>query len=273
MKNFVVFIAGVMILIGVSCVGSNTKADDTVVSIKTEYGEIKVKLFNETPLHKNNFLKLVNEGFYNGLIFHRVIKNFMIQGGDPAATNPKRGIELSQTTMNYTVPAEFNPKFYHKRGVLAAARRGGPVNPEKRSSPSQFYIVQGEIYRPGELDTLVMMINKQRKDLLIRENLEGKKARLNELKEKNDMQTFNLVVAGIMERVDSLYEADHIFSLSDEQRKVYTTIGGYPSLDGEYTIFGEVIEGMNVVDKIADVETNANNRPLKDIEMKVELVK
>ncbi len=260
-------------IFGISCGGNSKNPEETVVSIKTEFGEIKVKLFDETPEHKSNFLKLVNEGFYDGLIFHRVIKNFMIQGGDPAILDPVKGIELSQTTMNYTIPAEIIPQYYHKRGVLAAARRGGPGNPEKRSSPSQFYIVQGEVYRPGQLDTLELMVNKQHRDLMIRENLEAEKAKLNELKEKNDRAGFNMVVAKVIEKVDSVCELENKFVLSEQQREDYTTIGGYPSLDGEYTIFGEVIEGMEVVDKIAGIETGPNDRPLKDIQMQVELVK
>lgn len=267
------FMIIVVMIFGISCGGNSKNQEGTIVSIKTDFGEIKVKLFDETPEHKKNFLKLVNEQFYDGLIFHRVIKDFMIQGGDPSATDVKKGIELSQTTMNYTIQAEIIPKFYHKRGVLAAARRGGPGNPEKRSSPSQFYIVQGEVYRPGELDTMETMVNKQRRDLMIRENLEKEKTNLNELKEKNDREGFNMIVARVIEKVDSVYEAEHKFVLSEEQRKDYTTIGGYPSLDGEYTIFGEVIEGMDVVDKIADAEIDPNNRPLKNIQMQIELVK
>ncbi len=273
MKKLVVFVTVVVFILIISCGGSKKKTDDTVVSIKTEFGEIKVKLFDETPLHKNNFMKLVQEGFYNDLLFHRVIKNFMIQGGDPDSKDAAQGAKLGGGSLDYTIPAEIIPKFYHKRGALAAARRGGSSNPEKRSSGSQFYIVQGEVYRPGELDTLEMRINKQRKDLMVREHLEAEKSVLNDLKAKNERDAFNLLVAEIIEEVDSIYDAGQKFVLTDEQREVYTTVGGYPSLDGEYTIFGEVIEGMDVVDKIAEVPTDGNNRPLENIKMEVELVK
>ncbi len=273
MKKFVVFIAVVMLLTGVSCGGNGKQYSGTIVSIKTDLGEIKVRLYDETPLHKNNFLKLANEGFYNGLIFHRVMKNFMIQGGDPDSKVAKGDLRLGGEGLNYTVPAEIKPNLYHKKGALAAARKGGPANPEKRSSASQFYIVQGEVYRPGQLDTLVMRINDQRKKLMIRENLEAERKRLNEFKEKNDRESFNMAVADVVERVDSIYEADYKYVLSDEQRRDYTTIGGYPSLDGEYTVFGEVVEGLDVVDKIAEVETDINNKPKQDIHMKLEEVK
>lgn len=279
MKKFVGFITVILLITVISCGGSDKKQsdkkqNDTIVSIKTDFGEIKVKLYDETPLHKKNFLKLASEGFYNDLIFHRVIKNFMIQGGDPDSKLAPGELKMGgNNELNYTIPAEIRPDLFHKRGALAAARKGGPSNPEKRSSASQFYIVQGEVYRPGQLDTLEMQINKQRKDLMIRENLEAERKKLNELKAKNDRQGFNMVVAGVIEKVDSIYNASQKFVIPDEQRKVYTTIGGYPSLDGEYTVFGEVIEGMDVVDKIAAVETDKNDRPKEDIHMKVELEK
>lgn len=279
MKKFVGFITVILLITVISCGGSDKKQsdkkqNDTIVSIKTDFGEIKVKLYDETPLHKKNFLKLASEGFYNDLIFHRVIKNFMIQGGDPDSKLAPGELKMGgNNELNYTIPAEIRPDLFHKRGALAAARKGGPSNPEKRSSASQFYIVQGEVYRPGQLDTLEMQINKQRKDLMIRENLEAERKKLNELKAKNDRQGFNMVVAGVIEKVDSIYNASQKFVIPDEHRKVYTTIGGYPSLDGEYTVFGEVIEGMDVVDKIAAVETDKNDRPKEDIHMKVELEK
>jgi len=273
MKKFLGFINAIILVIVISCGGSVNKKNDTVVSIKTDFGEIKVKLYDETPLHKQNFLKLVNEGVFNDLLFHRVIKNFMIQGGDPDSKNAQPGARLGGGSLGYTIPAEIKPNLYHKRGVLAAARTGGSSNPEKRSSASQFYIVQGEVYQPGQLDTLEMKINKQRKDVMLRENLEAQREKLNEFRTKNDRDGFNLFMAQVVERVDSIYEAGEKFVLTDEQREIYTTIGGYPSLDGEYTVFGEVIEGMDTVDKIAEVETDANNRPVKDIRMKVELVK
>lgn len=273
MKKFMGFIAVIILFAVISCGGSDKKQNDTIVSIKTEFGEIKVKLYDETPLHKQNFLKLVNEGVYNDLLFHRVIKNFMIQGGDPDSKNAQPGARLGGGSLGYTIPAEIKPNLYHKRGVLAAARTGGPSNPEKRSSASQFYIVQGEVYRQGQLDTLEMKINKQRKDIMLRENLEAESEKLNKFRADNDREGFNLFMARVVEKVDSIYDAGNQFVLTDEQREIYSTIGGYPSLDGEYTVFGEVIEGMDTVDKIAEVEKDSNNRPVNDIRMKVELVK
>lgn len=272
MKSFLFFILTLFLLAAISCGTTGKKADETVVSIKTEFGEIKVKLYNDAPQHKNNFIKLVNEGFYNDLIFHRVIKNFMIQGGDPISKNAESNIMLGGGGPGYTIPAEINPKYYHKRGALAAARLGGPKNPLKDSSGSQFYIVQGEVYRPGQLDTLVMGINNQRKENMLREKVEAATDKLNEFRQKNDREGFNIFIAELREKVDSIYDADFKFDLTAEQREIYSTIGGYPSLDGEYTVFGEVIEGIEVVDKIAAVAVNNMNRPVQDVKMQVEIV-
>jgi peptidyl-prolyl cis-trans isomerase B (cyclophilin B) len=273
MRSSVFVIIVAFFVVGISCQTTGKKSDEKLVSIKNEFGEIKVKLFDETPEHKNNFLKLVSEGFYNDLLFHRVIENFMIQGGDPESKNAQPGARLGGGGPDYTLPAEFVPEYFHKKGALAAARTGGPSNPEKRSSGSQFYIVQGKIFRHGELDTMAIKINQQRKDMLLREKLGTMNDELNAFKEKNDREGFNLLLAETREKVDSTYAEGAQFTFSPEQRETYTTIGGYPSLDGEYTIFGEVVEGLEVLDKIAAVEVDQNNRPLMDVKMKIELTK
>jgi len=273
MKRIVFFIVIVFSILGNSCVGNSKKSGESIVSIKTEFGEIKVKLYEDTPKHRDNFIKLVNEGFYDDLLFHRVINNFMIQCGDPNSKNSKPNDMLGNGGPGYTIPAEINPKYFHKKGAVAAARLGGPKNPEKNSSGSQFYIVQGTVFRTGELDTLEMVINKQRKDLMLREHYEASKDKFNECKEKNDKAGFDILVAEIRAEVDSVYVSGPKFTFSKEQRDAYSTIGGYPSLDGEYTVFGEVVEGLDVIDKIAAVKTNSANRPLEDVRMKIELVK
>lgn len=273
MKRFIFFMATALLFSFISCGGSGKKPDETILTIKTDFGEIKVKLYDDTPLHKANFIKLINEGFYDDLLFHRVIKDFMIQGGDPNSKTALPGTQLGSGGPGYTIPAEINPKYFHKRGALAAARLGGTRNPKKESSGSQFYIVQGGLFRAGELDTMELGINKQRKDAMFRENLEAVNNTFMELREKNDKEGFNLLVAEIREKVDSIFDAGATFSFSPEQRVTYSTIGGYPSLDGEYTVFGEVIEGMETVDKIAAVKTDKINRPQSDIRMKIELAK
>jgi len=273
MKKIVFFILIAALATIISCGNKAKENKDSTVSIRTDFGEIKVKLYEETPEHKNNFLKLANEGFYNDLLFHRVINNFMIQGGDPDSKDATQGKRLGGGNTGYTIPAELNSKYFHKKGVLAAARRGGPSNPEKRSSGSQFYIVHGEIFSHGKLDTMEMSLNNRAKNELLREKLTEATEELNIYKANNDHDAFNIRVAEIRSEADSIYEASEKFVFSEEQREAYTTVGGYPSLDGGYTVFGEVVEGMAVLDKIAGVETDKNNRPLVDIKMQVEVEK
>jgi peptidyl-prolyl cis-trans isomerase B (cyclophilin B) len=258
----------------VSCGGSRQeqKPEGADVVITTKFGEIKLMLYDETPEHKKNFLKLIDEGFYNDLLFHRVIENFMIQGGDPMSRKAGQNFMLGGNDLGYTIPAEIVPTYYHKRGALAAARTGNQSNPERRSSGSQFYIVQGEVYTPGQLDTIEMKINFQRKDEMLKKQLNEVKDTLIALRQLNDRESFEKIVGDIRIRVDSVYDADHKFELTEEQRKVYTTIGGYPSLDGEYTVFGEMTEGWNVLDSIAAVKTNKQNRPLEDVKMKIKVL-
>lgn len=257
----------------VSCGSSDKKSKDSLVLIKTEFGEIKVKLYDETPEHKNNFIKLVGEGFYNDLLFHRVMNKFMIQGGDPASKGAPAGTRLGGGSPDYTVPAEFISKFFHKKGALAAARKGGPSNPEKRSSSSQFYIVQGDLFTSGKLDTMAQMINTRAKNELMKVKFTEANVELSEFRKTQNQEGFNLCVAGLREEVDSIFETKPQFEFSEEQIAAYTTVGGYPSLDGEYTVFGEVVEGFDVLDKIAALEVDGNNRPLNNVKMEVELVK
>jgi len=272
MKRFLTFIVAGLLVSVISCKTNGKSTEEKMVLIKTDFGEIKVKLYDDTPKHQANFTKLASEGFYNDLLFHRVIKNFMIQGGDPNSRNAEPSVQLGGGSPGYTIPAEINPKYFHKKGALAAARLGAN-NPEKNSSGSQFYIVHGLVFRPGQLDTMEININMQRKDAMLREYFQAANDKFAGFKEKNDKEGFDKLVAEIRMEVDSIYDAGPKFSMSKEQRDAYTTIGGYPSLDGEYTIFGEVIEGLDVVDKIAAVKTKGANRPEENVKMKVELVK
>ena len=273
MKRIAFFIVISLFTLGISCGGSSKKSEETIVSIQTDFGEIKVKLYNDTPKHRDNFIKITSEGFYNDLLFHRVINKFMIQGGDPNSRNSDPAAQLGSGSPGYTIPAEINPKYFHKKGALAAARLGGARNPGKESSGSQFYIVQGEVYRPGQLDTMEISINKHRKDLMMRDRFQAENSKFAECQKNNDRAGFDKLVAEITMEIDSIYEAGQKFTMSAEQREAYSTIGGYPSLDGEYTVFGEVIEGFDVIDKIAAVKTNSANRPLENVKMKIELVK
>ena len=238
---------------------------ETHVKIKTNYGDVTVKLYDKTVQHRENFLKLAKQDFYDSLLFHRVIKNFMIQAGDPNSKNALPEEQLGGGSTDYTVPAEFFPEYYHKRGALAAARQSDRVNPEKRSSSSQFYIVQGEVFTPGQLDTLLQMKNQYLKKQLFNKEVQNASVQLQNLKEKNDREGFNTLAEQLRLKTDSLFEHVKKYELTPQQREVYTTAGGYPSLDGDYTVFGEVVDGMEVVDKIAAVETGTADRPVEDV--------
>jgi cyclophilin family peptidyl-prolyl cis-trans isomerase len=213
-----------LILIAASLISFSSYSQDerTVVKINTSYGNMVIELYNETPKHKDNFIKLVKKSFYDGTLFHRVIPGFMIQGGDPTSKNAKPKQRLGNGGPGYTVPSEFNEDLFHKKGALAAAREPDAINPKKASSGSQFYIVEGLVFKSKKLQEIAKMAGK------------------------NEM--------------------------TEEKQLAYTSIGGYPYLDGNYTVFGEVTEGMKVITKIANVKRDDKNRPIEDIKMKITII-
>ena len=180
MKKLALLIVFAGLFISTS-LGLSGNSEETNVQIETEFGTIKIKLYDETPLHRDNFIKLINDGFYTDLLFHRVIQHFMIQGGDPESKNAQPGQRLGEGDLGYTIPAEINPKFFHRKGVLAAAREGDQVNPEKRSSACQFYIMQGKVFRTGELDTLLVKLDEKRKVNLLQMKMKTIEPELNNL--------------------------------------------------------------------------------------------
>ena len=247
-----------------------SKMDQIHVTFETNFGAITVALYNETPLHRDNFVKLAEEHYFDSLLFHRVIDNFMIQAGDPDSKGAPAGKTLGMGGPGYTIPAEFNTKFIHKKGALAAARRGGPQNPKKESSGSQFYIVVGQQVPMEQLDAMVAQKADQAKAEYIQTKLyePENKAYLNELIElqkAGDRQNFMVKWQEFNDRYKDSLTTVPTFSYTEEQKNTYSTIGGTPHLDMDYTVFGEVIQGLDVVDKIAKVATDRNNRPLEDV--------
>ncbi len=242
------------------------KESATIVCLETTYGKISLKLYPETVKHRDNLIKLVDAGFYNGLLFHRVINGFMIQTGDPDSKNAKPQATLGSGGVAYTIPAEFvYPKYYHKRGAIAAARKADQVNPKKESSGCQFYIVQGKVFSGEELDVLEEN-NKQRlEQKLFQEILATKQNRADKFRRDNDQAGLDKLRESIIEEVHKKVDADSSYKFTAKQRDDYETIGGAPHLDGAYTVFGEVVEGMDVVDKISQVQVGKNDRPLEDV--------
>lgn len=270
MKRLLILLA-VIALAVVSCKNKEPKDYKGIVLIQTEYGDIKLRLYDETPLHKENFIKLADKGYYDGTLFHRVIDGFMIQGGDPDSKKAKAGKMLGEGGPGYQLKAEIKSNLFHKKGVIAAAREGDKVNPKRKSAGSQFYLTQGRVYEEDEIKDLADKINTRRRSMIF-EKLKGEKsAVLERLQQKGDMIKLQEEVSKLNEDVDKLFEQDKLV-LSKEQIDAYTTIGGVPHLDGLYTVFGEVIEGLDVIDKIAAVKTDNNDRPLEDIKMKVKVL-
>jgi len=266
MNRLFTFIACLGLLMLSQCSG---KKNDTVVTIKTSYGDMVAILYDETPKHKENFIKLAKEGYYNDLLFHRVMQGFMIQGGDPDSRNAAPGQPLGVGSPGYTVEAEFNPKFFHEKGILSAARIPDEQNPTKASSGSQFYIVQGTIIQEAslKLDELKLRAAFQK----ISENPANQPLldSLNQLFMTGDMNAYINKLYSLGPRIEKLTGQKIYKDVSPEKLKAYTTIGGAPHLDGEYTIFGKVISGLEVIEKIASIQVDESHRPLQDVRMTV----
>ena len=239
-----------------------------IVKISTPKGDIRVRLYDETPQHRDNFVKLVNEGFYNGTLFHRVIKGFMIQGGDPDSIGAPSGKMLGTGGPGYNVPAEIvYPQLFHKRGALAAARQSDEVNPERESSGSQFYLVYGKVYTPQELKQMEKQMSMQQEQAIFNKLVQQNRSQILELRKARNQ-------AGLQELQDQLIAETKkqmkelpAPKFTPEQQEAYTTIGGTPFLDNQYTVFGEVESGMEVVAEIQQCATLSADRPKEDISM------
>ena len=239
------------------------------VKIETTLGDIIVRLYDETPIHRDNFVKLVKEGYYDGTLFHRVIKDFMIQGGDPDSKGAPAGKMLGVGGPDYTLEAEIKNNLYHKRGALAAARQGDEVNPERRSSGSQFYIVWGQVFKESQLSQLGKQLRMQKVQDVFNDLAKAHRDEIMQMRRERNR-------AGLQELQDLLIaEAENKVGkqgLTDEQMQLYKTVGGTPHLDGQYTVFGEVEEGLNVVEQIQNTATGRGDRPTNDIDMRMTII-
>jgi cyclophilin family peptidyl-prolyl cis-trans isomerase len=247
---------------------------DRMVRIHTAYGDITVKLYNETPKHRDNIIALADSGFYDSLLFHRVMNAFMIQGGDPESKDAKPGARLGNGGPGYTLEAEFVSGLFHKKGALAAARQPDNVNPAKASSGSQFYLVQGQVFTPEMLVSMEAQMNQRAMQKAMQAhfdnpaNLDDRKA-LQTAQQAGDQASFD----SILTAVQGTIQLDDSFAFSEEQKELYSTLGGTPHLDGEYTVFGEVTEGLNIIDSIAAVSVDRSNRPTEDVWMTIEVIR
>ena len=257
-------------MVFIAC-NAQTKDDRGIkVEIKTTAGEITILLYNATPLHQQNFIKLVKENFYDGVLFHRVIKEFMIQTGDPDSKTAAKGQALGSGGPGYTIDAEFKPELFHKKGALSAARTGDQMNPEKKSSGSQFYIVQGKKYEDLELQQIEDQLKMGAYVPLIRNYLATDAetmAKVQAKQQAGDQTGLDSLINSIVIKLKAENPEIKEFSFSEKQKEVYKTIGGTPFLDANYTVFGEVLEGLEIIDKIAQVATDKSDRPLEDVKI------
>ena len=238
------------------------------VRISTNYGDIVVRLYDETPEHRDNFLKLAREGYYDSTLFHRVIKDFMIQGGDPDSKGAPAGKHLGTGGPEYTLPAEFvYPQYFHKRGVLSAARQGDQVNPERRSSGSQFYIVWGKKYTEYELKQLASQLDGQRGQQIFNGLAAQHRDSIQAMYQRGDNKGLMQLQNRLAAETDKMLKETPGFTFTPEQTEAYTKVGGTPFLDNQYTVFGEVVEGLDVVEKIQKVATGSADRPKEDVVM------
>ena len=269
MKTNQLIIIAVITVMFAACGAGSKKSNDmekrTQVKIETTMGDIVVELYNETPKHRDNFIKLAKEGMYDSTLFHRVIRQFMIQAGDPESKTANDTAILGGGDVGYTIPAEFVPKFFHKKGALAAARMGDDVNPNRESSGCQFYIVTGRKFREAQLLDMAGQKNNARVDEIF-----------NELARKHMKEIYKLRKAGdneaLLELQDSLeaqayaqYKEEEPFMFTPEQLTAYSTVGGAPHLDGAYTVFGQVVSGIETVEKIELTKTGKADRPVENV--------
>lgn len=262
-----------IIIAAITSCGASTKnnsknmssENQTIVKFETNVGDFTVALYNETPKHKENFIKLVKEGMYDSTLFHRVIKQFMVQAGDPKSKNASDTTTLGAGDVGYTIPAEFNNELFHKKGALAAARQGDEVNPEKASSGCQFYIVTGRKFTEPKLLDMENQINEQREENIFNSLAQKHMKEIYKMRKAGDNEGLLELQDTLESQASEMAMEEEPFKFTKKQIDAYTTIGGTPHLDGAYTVFGEVIEGMDTIEKIENSKTGRADRPTNDI--------
>lgn len=259
------------VLLTVMVLASCKSEKDYLLTIKTPYGDMKAILYEETPKHKENFVKLAKEGFYDSLLFHRVMKEFMVQGGDPNSKNAQPGLPLGSGGPGYQIPAEFQKHLFHEKGALSAARQPDNVNLNKQSSGSQFYIVQGKVWSEAELTVDLNALGMAARQVMANPEYDSIKNVLVSAYENGGNEAYGNALLDCKDLIVDATNAKVDKDISVDRLEVYTTKGGTPHLDDEYTVFGKVVEGLDVIDKIADQSTDMKDRPSEDIRMYIEI--
>jgi len=260
-----------LFLIFLFFISINAFSQATTVLISTNLGDMKFRLYDDTPQHRDAFIALAEEGYYNSTLFYRVLQDFLIQGGSKSSKNAPPGKKIGYGDPDKTVDDEIKSTHFHKKGALCAPRQPDEINIFKQSDISQFYIVKGQVFTQGRLDTLELMVNRPIRNKIVNDIMTSDvREKLAQLKEEKKVDEFRELAQDIKDKIESEYSLNpNTLKFTDEQRKAYTTIGGYPQLDGKYTIFGECISGFETIDKIASLKTDENDRPLTDVKITV----
>ncbi len=253
----------------------NSYSQTNRIKVATDLGSMTFMLYDDTPKHRDAFLELVKDGYFNETLFYRIIEGFLIQGGSKSSKNAPPGKRIGYGDPDKTVDDEIMPHFFHKKGALCAPRQPDEVNPFKQSDISQFFIIKGRVFTEGELDTMEIAVNRPVRNKIIKKYFTDEvRAELDALKEMKEVQAFREIADRIKLQIETEYSLQTgLLEFSESQRKAYTTVGGYPELDGQYTIFGECISGFDVIDKIASLKTDENNRPYTDVKMTVTVLR
>ena len=265
----------VLLVIGFTCNKSYSQTTNSIIIIETNLGNMKLMLYKETPKHRQNFLQLIENKHFDGTLFYRVIKGFVAQGGSQDSRNAPAGKTIGYGDANRSIESEFNTKYFHKKGAIASPRQPDKVNLFKESDVSQFYIAHGRVFTEEELNAMEKKINGPiRKKIVKRHLTKSKRAVLDSLKKAKAVDEFRTIAKKIKEDIEFDYNSSRErLEFTPEQRKAFTTVGGVPHLDNNYTVFGEIISGLDVLDKIANLKTDANDRPYTDVKMKVKILK
>lgn len=256
-----------VLIVFISCASDK----DYLVTIKTDYGDMRAILYEDTPEHRENFLKLAREGYYDSTLFHRVIEDFMIQAGDPKSKNAEPGEAIGSGGPDYKIPAEIRSEYFHRKGAIAAARQDNAINPEKESSGSQFYIIDGTTFSEEFLRTDMKKLGQALQQYLMRTKFDSLRNEFRMLYNAGKFQEYNDLMLQLKPEIEEELDINLDKEIDPEKIEVYTTMGGVPHLDGEYTVFGQVIDGLDVIDKISVQPTDNRNRPTKDIRLLIEV--
>jgi len=253
---------------------STGRSQSTIVQISTNMGSMKFSLHDDTPKHRDAFVELAKEGYYNGTLFYRVIQDFLIQGGSKSSKGAPPGKRIGYGDPDKTVDDEILKHYFHKKGALCAPRQPDEINPFKQSDISQFFIVKGRVHSLGELDTMEIAVNRPIRNKIVNKVMTPEiRAELKKLREEKKVMEFRELAQEVRDEIETEYNLHpKTIEFSEEQREAYTTVGGYPDLDGKYTIFGQCISGFEVIDKIAALKTDKNNRPLTDVVITVTIL-